>query len=66
MKDLGSVHYFLGIQIQSTDTGLFLSKERYAHKLLQKMGTLDCKPLSSPMVNKDVTQLTSEPLADPT
>lgn len=63
MKDLGSVHYFLGIQIQSTDIELFLSQERYAQKLLQKMGMLDCKPLSSPMVNKDVTKLT---FADPT
>lgn len=36
MKDLGNVHYFLGIQAQYTNTGLFLSQTRYASNILQK------------------------------
>lgn len=46
MKDLGVVHYFLGIESE----GLFLSQERYAHQLLEKVDLTHCKPLSNPMV----------------
>lgn len=30
MKDLGQAHYFFGIQIEITDSVLFLSQSRYA------------------------------------
>lgn len=52
MKDLGLVHYFLGIQVQTTESCLFLSQERNAKKILDKAKMLECKPLSTPMVGK--------------
>lgn len=45
MKDMGFLHYFLGIQVQRTSTGLFLNQEKYAKDLLQTAGMLDCAPM---------------------
>ncbi|KAM1496471.1 hypothetical protein ACFXTO_031069 [Malus domestica] len=48
LKDLGSLHYFLGIQITRTAEGLFLSQEKYVHDLLQKTEMLKSKPCATP------------------
>lgn len=45
MKDLGPVHYFLGIQIKTHPSGLFLSQTKYAEQILNNAGMLDCKPM---------------------
>lgn len=50
MTDLGSVHYFLGIQIQETSSGLFLSQTRYIQHLLEKAKMADCKPRPTPII----------------
>ena len=34
MKDLGDLHYFLGIEVARNDKGLFLSQAKYALDLL--------------------------------
>jgi hypothetical protein len=34
LKDLGSLHYFLGIEVKSTSDGLILSQEKYATDIL--------------------------------
>lgn len=47
MKDLGSLHYFLGLEVITTETGLFLSQAKYASDLLIEAGLEDCKPSSS-------------------
>ena len=49
MKDLGPVHYFLGIQIKTHPSGLFLSQTKYAEQILNNAGMLDCKPMSTPL-----------------
>ena len=36
IKDLGFLHYFLGIQITRTATGLFLPQSKYVEDLLTK------------------------------
>ncbi|GKF06335.1 ribonuclease H-like domain-containing protein [Tanacetum coccineum] len=43
MTDLGALNYFLGISVDRTPTGLFLSQEKYDLQLLERahMGTLD-------------------------
>ncbi|XP_058217465.1 uncharacterized mitochondrial protein AtMg00810-like [Rhododendron vialii] len=48
MKDLGSLNYFLGLEVTTTETGLFLSQAQYASDILRKVGLEDCKPSSSP------------------
>ena len=49
MKELGNINYFLGISVQQTDEGYFLSQQKYALDILGKAGMLDCKPYSSPI-----------------
>ena len=48
IKDLGSLHYFLGIQITRTPTGLFLSQSKYVKDLLLKSEMVDVKPCDTP------------------
>ncbi|KAM1286779.1 hypothetical protein ACFX2J_000788 [Malus domestica] len=37
MKDLGNLHYFLGLQISHTDEGLFVSQSKYITELIDKV-----------------------------
>ncbi|XP_024190150.1 uncharacterized mitochondrial protein AtMg00810-like [Rosa chinensis] len=49
MKDLGLLHYFLGLQITYVPNGgLFLSQTKYASEILQKAGMLDCNASITP------------------
>ncbi|KAM1079132.1 hypothetical protein ACFX2B_013731 [Malus domestica] len=48
IKDLGPLHYFLGIQISKTAKGLFLSQQKYVQDLLVKTEMLDSKPCDTP------------------
>ena len=49
LKDLGSLHYFLGIEALRTKSGLHLRQTRYITDLLHRVSMLDCKPLATPM-----------------
>ena len=49
IKDLGDLHYFLGIQVKKSHEALVLTQERYATSLLEKVGMQMCKPISSPL-----------------
>lgn len=44
ITNLGQVHYFLGLQVQTFGSGLFLSQIRYATTIRLKAGRLDSKP----------------------
>ena len=48
IKDLGFLHFFLGIQITKTKAGLFLSQEKYIQDLLKKIEMLDSKSVVTP------------------
>ena len=52
MKDLGEVHYLLGIQIERdrANKKMLLHQEKYLHDMLYKYGMQDCKPVSTPQV----------------
>eukprot|EP00261_Vitis_vinifera_P039164 XP_019080407.1 PREDICTED: uncharacterized protein LOC109123862 [Vitis vinifera] len=49
LKDLGEVHYFLGIQVSHTNNGLHLSQTKYIRDLLQKTKMVHCKPARTPL-----------------
>jgi histone deacetylase 1/2 len=49
VKDLGRLHFFLGLEVTHDDTGLSLTQQKYSHDLLQCAGMLQCKPASTPM-----------------
>jgi hypothetical protein len=67
MKDLGPVHFFLGIQVQRTADGFFLSQEQYADDVLHRAGMTDCKPASTPVDTKaKLSSSAGQPVTDPT
>ena len=49
MKDLGELRYFLGIEVDGSSKGIFLSQRKYTTDLLKEYNLLDCKPLRLPM-----------------
>ena len=49
MKDLGDLHYFLGIEVIRTPDGILLSQQHYVLNMLYKFGMTDCRPVSTPM-----------------
>jgi hypothetical protein len=49
LKDLGSLHYFLGIEVHRTAEGLSLSQEKYALDLLRRAGMQSCKSAMAPL-----------------
>ncbi|CAL8995682.1 unnamed protein product [Prunus brigantina] len=48
LKDLGDLHYFLGIQISRTNSGLFLSQSKYVQDLLVKTEMTEAKACDTP------------------
>lgn len=55
LKDLGVLHYFLGIEVLHTPSGMMLSQAKYAKDLLIKAGMDDCRPCASPSSIKSTT-----------
>jgi hypothetical protein len=54
LKDLGDLHYFLGIHVsRHKDGGLMLCQEKYDMDLLDKAGMRKCKPVATPMSTSD-------------
>ncbi|CAL2260363.1 unnamed protein product [Prunus armeniaca] len=50
MKDLGSLKYFLWVEVTRSKHGLFLSQRKYVMDLLADTRMLDCKPADTPIV----------------
>ena len=62
LKDLGSLKYFLGLEVARSDKGINLNQRKYCLEILQDIGFLGFKPLRTPMeqnlhLSKDVGKL---------
>jgi hypothetical protein len=53
LKDLGSLHYFLGIEVNRVHDGIILSQEKYANDLLNRVNMKTCKPVDTPLSVSD-------------
>jgi len=42
LRDLGSIHFFLGIEVKSTSMGLLLSQHKYTLDIIQRAGMTSC------------------------
>lgn len=51
LKDLGALTYFLGLEITSTSTGLFVGQAKYAYDILSRAKLLEAKPIATPLVS---------------
>ena len=49
MKDMGKLHYFLGVRIHQSDGAFWLGQEKYAENILTKFKMETCSPVSTPM-----------------
>ena len=47
MKDLGSLKYFLWIEVSRSSSRIFLSQRKYALDLLQEIGMSGCQPIDT-------------------
>jgi hypothetical protein len=50
MKDLGLMHYFLGLEVWQRDGQTFLGQGKYEVDILKRFGMQDYRPMSMPMV----------------
>ncbi|KAJ9537493.1 hypothetical protein OSB04_030226 [Centaurea solstitialis] len=67
MKDLGKLHYFLGLEVLSDVSGTYLCQAKYISDLLSKAGLSDTKVASTPLeYNLHLTPSAGTPLQDPT
>jgi hypothetical protein len=53
VKDLGKLHYFLGLEVTHCDAGLTLTQQKYSMDLLCRSGMLKCKTATTPMSATD-------------
>ena len=49
MKDLGNLHYFLGIEVIQTPEGMLISQRHYVLSMLFKFRMAECMFLSTPL-----------------
>lgn len=49
VKDLGFLHYFLGIEVAYGSQGIYLSQRKYVLDLLAETGMLNCRPATTPI-----------------
>jgi hypothetical protein len=62
MKDLGTLSYFLGLEVTSSTDGYYLSQAKYASDLLSRAGLTDSKTTSSPLeINVKLLATDGEP-----
>lgn len=50
MTDLGKMRYFLGIEVQQLESGIFISQKKYAGDVLRRFRMEECNAVSNPIV----------------
>jgi hypothetical protein len=67
MKDLGLMHYFLGLEVWQRPNEIFLSQGKYTVEIMQKFRMMYCKSMTTPMtINLKLLSDSSSDLVDPT
>jgi hypothetical protein len=52
MKDLGLMHYFLGLEVWQSLEKIFLNQGKYVVEILKRFDMLECKSMNTPMEKK--------------
>jgi hypothetical protein len=69
MKDLGLMHYFLGLEVWKHADKIFLNQGRYTVDILRRFRMMDCKSMATPMtmnLKKLSVDVAASNLNDPT
>ena len=63
LKDLGDLHYFLGIEIKKVKDGILLTQEKYVMDILKRAGMTNCKISNMPLsTSEKLSKEQGEPL----
>ncbi|XP_071680282.1 uncharacterized protein [Lolium perenne] len=65
LKDLGDLHFFLGIEVKKINQGIILTQEKYASDLLNRVGLKECKTLPTPLSASEELSVTEGELLGP-
>jgi hypothetical protein len=49
MKDLGLMHYFLGLEVWQRSSEIFLGQGKYTVEILSRFSMMGCKSMATPM-----------------
>ena len=52
MKDLGMMHYFLGMEVWKNADRISPGQGKYMIEILKRFGMMDCKAMTTPMASK--------------
>jgi hypothetical protein len=52
MKDLGLMHYFLGLEVWQSPERIFLNQGKYAVEIFKRFDMLECKSMNTPIETK--------------
>eukprot|EP00253_Pinus_taeda_P030156 PITA_30156 len=61
MKDMGLMHYFLGMEVWQKDGELFVSQGKYANEILKRFHMEKCKPMQTPLAVNQLSQAMVQP-----
>jgi len=64
MKDLGSLKYFLGIEVAKNQEGIFLCQRKYTLDIINEVRLLGSQSVSTPMAQQQKLALSKEPFMD--
>ena len=53
MKDLGTIYYFLDLEVWQFTDEIFLNQGKYTIDILKRFGMLDCKAINTPMMTPE-------------
>ena len=51
MKDLGMMHYFLGMEVWQNADGISLGQGKYEVEILKRFGMMHCKAMTTPLAS---------------
>lgn len=67
MKDLGIMHYYLGLEVWKKPREIYFSQGKYVINMFQNYGMIDCKHMMTPMItNLKMLRSSESILLDPT
>jgi len=67
MSMLGELSFFLGLQVNQMNNGIFISQIKYVKEMLKNFTMEDCKPVSTPMmIGYKLSKDDQAPLVDQT